>query len=84
MNFCPDVVYEEVCQYWSGLGYTLEIPSADLFSKLYKQNISEGYEQKGHAVKKLKIITANGEKMKVLCLKWENAKKYLAEHETLH
>ena len=84
MNFCPDVVYEEVCQYWSGLGYTLEIPSADLFSKLYKQNISEGYEQKGHAAKKLKIITANGEKMKVLCLKWENAKKYLAEHETLH
>lgn len=84
LNFKPDVVYESVCQYWAGLGYSMEAPSADLFSKLYTENISEGYEQKGHAAKKLKTITVNKERMKVLCIKWENAKKYLEVHEDLH
>ncbi len=79
----PDKIYADVQAYWGQLGYRIEGSANDLFSRLLKAEISEGYEQKDHAPKKLKIITVNKEKMQILCICWEKAMQYIQEHTDL-
>lgn len=77
----PDVAYTAAQAYWKSLDLPMETVAAELFSRLSKLRISQGYEQKGHAPKKLKSITINKEKMKILCIDWEKAKQYLKDNE---
>lgn len=77
----PDITYAAVQSYWKSLDLPMEVVSSDLFSRLLKLGISQGYEQKGHAAKKLKSITVNKEKMQILCLNWGKAMQYIQEHE---
>ena len=53
----------------------------EIWNELLNKNISEGYEQKNHKAKPLKLIKINDSSIKILCLNWSKVQQLINETE---